>query len=287
MRKLYWINDEINRLDVVKDAQRIAHLAFEVKYGFPMFVYGLFSMAFARQVAVPGIAEVLYRNGKGIILSKTRKRNEDTLVFFGMMFKYIGTDEGRKVIEKVLKLHAPYKITNDLNLYTLATLTTLPTRLGRQFLGRDIYTDKEYNALYHFWKEVGMIMEIKDIPPSSRQFEEWCINYEQSEYTTTKAGIEVTKALAEDFAQVWFPRGMRSLGKQFYYCLFDDHLLETHQIAKPGKTVQRIMSLFVNSYFKIVNIIPDPKDRNLIEVFGKRYGKDFSFKDVGPQPTDN
>ena len=58
----------------------------EVRYGTPLFTHSIFSVAFARQAAVPSIAKVLYRGGKGGIITNTRKRNNDTLIFFGEFY---------------------------------------------------------------------------------------------------------------------------------------------------------------------------------------------------------
>ena len=54
----YWARKRIAALDAEKDAHEIAHLAFEVRYGTPLFTHSIFSVAFARQAAVPSIAKV-------------------------------------------------------------------------------------------------------------------------------------------------------------------------------------------------------------------------------------
>ncbi|MFM2307775.1 MAG: hypothetical protein RLZZ367_2444, partial [Bacteroidota bacterium] len=95
----YWARKRIAALDAEKDAHEISHLAFEVRYGTPLFTHSIFSVAFARQAAVPSIAKVLYRNGKGGIITNTRKRNNDTLIFFGEFYKHGVNPEGRKAIE--------------------------------------------------------------------------------------------------------------------------------------------------------------------------------------------
>lgn len=283
MKSLYWINKEIENLDPVKDAKRIAHLSLEVKYGAKIFLDALFSMAFARQVAVARIAPVLYRDGKGIILSQTRKRNDDTLIFFGLMLKHLGTVEGDKVIDRVNKIHKPYPIPNDLNLYTLSTLSVLPIRVGRQLLGQEIYSEKEKVGIYQFWKEVGLAMGITDIPDGHEQFLEWLLAFEKKEYATTEGGIEVTKALAEDFANTWFPKWLNNFGKQIFYCTFDDHLLAVLKVKKPNIFVRLLFNSAIRLYFMSVKILPDGKEKNLLDLFGKRYGKNLHYSKVGPK----
>jgi len=281
--RLYWIKKELANLDAIADAKRIAHLSLEVKYGNKIFLDTLFSMAFARQVAVTRIAPVLYRDGKGIILSQTRKRNDDTLIFFGLMLKYFGTPEGDKIIQRVVNIHSAYPISNDLNLYTLATLAVLPIRIGRQLLGKEIYIEKEKIGVHQFWKSVGCAMGITDIPEDYEGFLDWAIAFEKNNYSTTEGGITVTQALAENFAKSWFPRPLRGFAKQLFYCTFDAHLLETHKIKPPSMLARFVFMIFVRLYFASVKIIPDGKDKSLLDMFGQRYGDDLHYSRVGPQ----
>ena len=64
----------------------------------------MFSLAFARQVAVPEIAEILFRDGRGLIMRNPRKRNAETLVRFGELFHH-GVDGS--AIERISRAHRP------------------------------------------------------------------------------------------------------------------------------------------------------------------------------------
>lgn len=277
-----WIQKEIDRLDPIKDAHRIAHLVTEVRYGFPLFTYSMFSIAFARQAAVPAIARALHRGGKGAIMTNPAKRNNETLVFFGLLFNHLGTPEGKKVAERIVQIHAPYKIPNDLNLYTLATIVCLPKRVSTRFLGKEMLSEKENIATYYYWKEVGELMGIIDVPDSMEAMLKWMLDYEASEYRYTKAGQEITQMLSWEFSQRWFPKPMQAWGQNLFYALFDDHLRESHQIPKPSKLNQRLVAAQIKVFLKANAWLPDPKDRNFVETFGKDYGSDIDYDLVGP-----
>lgn len=283
MRHPYWARREIAQLDPVADAQRIAHLVFEVRYGSPVFVHPLFALAFSRQVAVPGIARVLYREGKGIILSETAKRNDDTLVFFGLLFRHGDTPEGRKVVERITRIHSRFPIPNDLNLYTLSTLACLPGRVSMQFTGRDLLTPKESEALYRFWVTIGTMMGITDIPKSQPAMLQWMLDYEASTYSSTKDGREVTLALAQEFAQRWFPARLHSFAQRLFFAAFDDRLREVHGINPPTAMEQRLITGAIKGFFRAQQILPDPPEQSLVELFGKRYDGKATPERVGPQ----
>lgn len=266
-----WAREEISRLDPETDWARIAHLSFEVRFGAPIFVHALFSVAFAKQVAVPAIADVLYRNGSGVILSDTAKRNNDTLAWFGLLFKTLGRPGGEDIVRKIMQRHARFTITNDLNLYTLATLVCLPKRVSLQFLGRDVLSDKENHALYRFWTCMGRLMEITDIPADFDSLMRWMIDYELAHFGPSTGGRAVTQALADEFARRWFPGPLVGLGRSIYFALFDPHLLKTHGIAPPGWLFRSLVTVGVRVYFKALNVLPDPPERSLLDFFGKEF----------------
>lgn len=282
MKHPHWARREIDRLDPTRDARRIAHLSFEVRYGAPVFVHPLFAMAFARQVAVPDIADVLYRNGKGIILQQTAKRNDDTLVFFGLLFRHLGTPEGDRIAARIRRIHDRFEISNDLNLYTLASLACLPRRVSVQFAGKELLSPKENAALYQFWVEVAAHLGIRGIPQTPDELLAWMLEYEQSEFQHTPGGRAVTLALAREFAERWFPKPLRPRGERLFFALFDDHLRATHRLDAPTAVETALVKLVVRSFFWWTTIAPDPADRSLVELFGQRYGRSVDPEQVGP-----
>ncbi|MDF2445204.1 MAG: hypothetical protein K0S46_440 [Moraxellaceae bacterium] len=278
-----WARREIARLDPVRDARRIAHLLLEVRYGDPRFVHPMFAIAFSRQVAIPAIARVLYRGGSGIIMSQTAKRNDDTLVFFGLLLRHGNSPEGMKVVERMNRMHARYPIPNELNLYTLSTLACLPQRLGLQFTGRDLFTPHEALALYHFWRQVGEMMNIHDIPASPEAMLQWMLDFEAAEYAPTPDGHEVTLALGREYAARWFPKPLQALGQRIFFAMFDDGLRRTHRIAAPSLAERQLVQAAVRGFVWSRELLPDPAERDLLEMFGQNYGRQPAYDQVGPQ----
>lgn len=283
IRHPHWARREIARLDPIRDCRRIAHLLLEVRYGEPRFIHPMFALAFSRQVAIPAIARVLYRDGRGIIMSQTAKRNDDTLVFFGLLLRHGNSPAGMQVVERMNRMHARYPIPNELNLYTLSTLACLPQRLGRQFTGQDLFSEHESLALYHFWRQVGEMMGIRDIPGSPAAMQQWMLDFEAAEYGHTRDGQEVTLALAREFAQRWFPAPLQEAGLRVFFALFDEPLRATHRVPTARPLERRLVEAAVRGFVRSRQWLPDLADRDLLTMFGQQYGRAPAVEQVGPQ----
>lgn len=280
-RDPWWARKEIARLDPDRDARRILHLSFEVRYGMPLFVYLLFSLAFARQVAIPDIARVLWRNGKGDIVRETRKRNQDTLLFFGQLFRHGDNAEGQRACEQLRRMHARFPIHNDLNLYTLATLSCEPQRLSERLAGRNVFSAAETRATYVFWRRIGELLDITGIPPDEHALRRWMEEYEAAQYLATPEGAGVVQALTADIADLLpLPR---ALGAQVFHAAFDERLRAVHGVTLHSAAARRLVPFAARCYLGApVQWLPDAGERDLISAFGGAYGGDFDLTKVGP-----
>ncbi len=278
----YWARKRIAALEAERDFQEINHLAFEVRYATPIFTHSLFSVAFARHAAVPSIAEVLYRGGKGGIVTNARKRNNDTLLFFGEFFRHGNNEEGRKVAEQLNRIHSHFAITNEQNLYTLATLMCEPLRMSRFLTGKTIFSKKETRALFLFWSMVGDMLLIKDFPTDENAAMIFYENFEQQNFAYTDAGKAVVESLADEFASRWYPTWMKPMGRMVYFALFDDLLLNTFHLPKPPAYITASVRWYLWFYLMVwVRLLPDPSDRSIIDTFKEDY-KDYHISKVGP-----
>lgn len=279
----YWARKRIAELDAEKDFQEINHLAFEVRYATPLFTHSLFSVAFARQAAVPSIAEVLYRGGKGGIITHARKRNNDTLLFFGEFFRHGNNEEGQKVAEQLNRIHAHFPINNEQNLYTLATLMCEPIRMSKFLTGKNLFNPKETRSVFLFWKMVGEMLLIKDFPLDENEALKFYENFEQQNFAYSDAGKAVVESLANEFAARWYPKWMKQWGRNVYLALFDDLLLNTFRLPKPPAFITYSVRAYLWFYLMVwVRLLPDPDDRSIIDAFKEEY-KEYHIRKVGPK----
>ncbi len=280
-KRYFWARNRLKTLQSGKDTKEIIHLLLEVRYGSPILQHTSFSITFAQQAAIPSIARMLYRNGKGQIFINPTKRVNDTWIYFGELFHHFDDDTGKKVIRQINMAHQHFPIPNHLNLYTLATMICIPQRMGIEFSGTDVLSKDQFKAIFLFWKRIGELMGIKDIPRDEYALLDWCKNYEKENYEFTAAGQKVTMALANEFSRRWFPLFLQGLGQQVFYCLLNDELMATHQIPKPNSFLAWMVRLFLLIQIRIViPILPDPKDRRIKDFFGKEYPY-INIQDIG------
>jgi hypothetical protein len=269
MRDLFWARKELATLDPVRDARRYAQITFETRFGQPMFIHALFSAAFAFNMGDPKIAAVLYRDGSGTIIKHTRQRNFDTLVFFGLIYQHGDDAEGQKIIAKMSNIHKHFKISNDLFLYTLSTLACLPRRISDRFAGEHGLTKDELESQFQLWRRVGELMGIKEIPASQDAFLAWMIDYERRHFSPTPAATMVIAALAQEWAEYWYPKPLQAWGEGLFYALIDPELRAQLNLREPSEAQTLAAKVAVRSFIRGVRLLPDPKERSLVKQFGK------------------
>ena len=282
-RQPYWARRRIASLDAERDYVEINHLAFEVRYASPVFTHALFSIAFARQAAIPSIARTLYRDGKGASITATRKRSNDTLLFFGEFFKHGNSERGKQIADQLNRIHSRFAISNEDNLYTLATLMCEPMRMSVFLTGRNIFQPKEIRALYLFWYMIAEMLHISDIPADQDQMFEYYEQHSREYFAYTYDGRQVVESLADEFAERWYPPSMKAFGRQVYFSLFDDHLLETFRIKRPSLFHRALVRGHLWFYLRIwVRIKPDHADRSIIDIFSRDY-EQYEISKAGPR----
>lgn len=279
----YWARRRIAQLDAEKDFKEINHLAFEVRYATPVFTHALFLVAFARQAAVPSIARILYRGGQGSSVTAARKRSNDTLLFFGEFYIHGDDEKGRQVADQLNRIHSRFPITNEENLYTLATLMCEPLRMSRFLTGKVIFTPKERRSIYLFWRMIAGMLHITDIPEDEDLMMAFYEEYAQRHFAYTDDGRHVVDSLADEFAERWYPRWMKRYGRQIFFSLFDPQLMETFRLPAPGwfqlVSVRAYLWFFLRVW---APLMPDPADRSIISTFSRDY-KQYDISKVGPK----
>jgi len=269
MRDLFWARKELATLDPVRDARRYAQITFETRFGQPMFIHALFSAAFAFNMGDPKIAAVLYRDGSGTIIKHTRQRNFETLVFFGLIYQHGDDAEGQKIIAKISNIHKHFNISNDLFLYTLSTLACLPRRISERFAGEHGLNKDELESQFQLWRRVGELMGIKDIPTSQDTFLAWMIDYEDRHFSPTPASTLVIAALAQEWAEYWYPKPLQAWGEGLFYAFIDPELRTRLNLREPSPAQNLAVEIAAKSFFRGVRLLPDPAERSWSTRFSK------------------
>jgi hypothetical protein len=267
----YAIRRRIAALDPVEDNEEAARLTFEVLYGDPIAIHASYLIGFSRQVAVPGIARVIYRGGGGENLRDVARRTDDSLTLFGAFFRWgHSSPQGRAAIARMEQIHKRFAITDEQKLYTLATLIFEGERIGRQ-LGFNPFTANQREASWRFWRGVAEQMPLGGLPPTAEELWRWMLEYEREHWRYTDDGRHVVDKFFEDWTTRWFPRPARGLGRQTLLALMDEDLRAVLHLEDPSRHVQWLLRASARAYLPLTMIRPLPTDRSWMDHFARRF----------------
>ncbi|MEK8073080.1 oxygenase MpaB family protein [Rhodococcoides navarretei] len=267
------VRQQIRALDPTEDADEIARLSVVTLNGKNRLVYALFTVAFIKQVAVPGMARILYRRGTGDIVRQTLERNDDTIVFFGQLLDHgPNSPTGREWIERLNRIHANFPIRNKDSLYTLSTLALDPHDLTLA-LGHSPFGPAELQAQWLFWREVAVRQHLEDIPETRAEMSAWAEQYERAEYAGSDEGRHITAALVRAFGQRCLPAPLRRWDARIIAVFCPPRLREIHSLPSPGPLVRVVARGALGAYVRTLPVQLVPVNRSLAVDFGdRRYG---------------
>ncbi|OZC95458.1 hypothetical protein CH275_27195 [Rhodococcus sp. 06-235-1A] len=273
------IGRRIEELDPVSGNEEATHLSLEVRYGDAVFAHAAYTVAFARQVAIPSIARILYRTGTGDMMHDVRRRNDDTLLFFGEILHHgHSSAHGRSVIDRMEQIHSRFGITDDDKLYTLGSLAFEPDRIV-EHLGVNVFTDNERESRFHFWRQVGEFMGL-DVPAARSQFLHWTLQYE-SRYAYTEGARAVVDQLFADWQDRWFPGPTKRIAAGVLLAVFTDDLREVHRLPMPSAAHRRAVPPAIAAYLKVQGMRPHRPHRSWSDHFGTRHPMPLDVPTLG------
>ena len=166
---------EIRRLDPVADHSRIVYL--DTCFEFPWDTTRSLELALFRTFAVPSVAAVLDSSGE--FGRAAQKRYDDTdLILSTIVEAGYDSDEGKRAIRQMNRIHGRFEISNEDFLYVLSSFVFEPIRWNARFGWRPLI-ETEKLATFEFWREVGRRMAIKEIPESYAELERFNEEYER------------------------------------------------------------------------------------------------------------
>jgi hypothetical protein len=167
--------EEIRRLDPVKDHERIVFLS--TCFDFPFDTTRALEFALFRTFAVPSVSSLLDRTGE--FAQRAQKRYDDTDILVSELMEYgYSSPRGQAAVRRINQLHGPFNISNDDFQYVLSTFIYEPIRWNARY-GWRLMCEQERLAMFHFWREVGRLMNIRGVPDDCDAFERFNVEYER------------------------------------------------------------------------------------------------------------
>jgi hypothetical protein len=186
----YARRDALSRLDPDTDYEEIYRQLGTLE--FPWDFYQALSFALFRTYAVPTIGQLLDRTGE--FAARAQKRYDDTVLILDAILEY-GFDHptGRAAIRRMNQMHGSYPIGNDDLRYVLAAFVVVPVRWLRDYGWRAL-TDVELRACVAYYRRLGQLMGIRDIPADLAGFERLLDDYEAAHFERNDSSRTIADA---------------------------------------------------------------------------------------------
>jgi hypothetical protein len=274
--------DEIRTLDPVRDAQRVVFI--DACLEFPWDTQRSLELAFYRTYAVPAIAELLASTGE--FTERAQKRYDDTQILVSAFCERgYQTGPGRRAIKRMNRIHGRFAIANEDFLYVLSTMVFEPIRWNARFGWRPLI-ETERLATFYFWREVGKLMGMSDIPADYESFERFNVEFERDRFAYTDAGNRVGAATRDMFIG-WFQGLPKSLGRPFVHALLDEPLLDALGFPHPARAVRAAATASLHARSLAVRFFPERRQPRLrTEERHRTYPEHVEIEQLGPPPAD-
>ncbi|CAG8720245.1 10180_t:CDS:2, partial [Dentiscutata erythropus] len=201
--------------------------AFEItdvtsKLEHPLLSLKSLEFAFFRVLGIPSISKIIGSTGE--MVYRCGKRYDDTdLIIREFCENPLDSERAETAIKRMNFIHKFYPIENKDMLYTLSLFICEPPKWINEFGWRKL-TNIETEAIYEYWKEIGIRMSIKEIPPTyddmvkfKEDFEVKYMMYNKSNPTAAEGTIRLF------LSQV--PLFLQPFARKVIYSLLDDHFL--------------------------------------------------------------
>lgn len=270
---------EIETLDPVRDHERIVHLT--TCYDFPFDTTRALEFALFRTYCVPSISALLARTGE--FEARPQKRYDDTDIIVSEILEFGHSSErGRAAIARMNEIHGRFAIANEDFLYVLSTFVFEPMRWIDRFGWRPLH-EKEREAMFRFWREVGLAMKISDIPESRDAFEGFNRAYEHDNFRFKETNRRIGEATVSLFTS-WFPAVLAPLVRRAIYAMLDDRLIEAFGFPKPSPVLRRAVPGLVRLRGRLAGWLPSRRvPRMRSDMARPTYPQGYRIETIGPE----
>ncbi|MDT4962743.1 MAG: hypothetical protein QOF87_2390 [Pseudonocardiales bacterium] len=228
----YARRDALSRRDPDTDYHEIYRQLATLE--FPWDIYQALTFALFRTYAVPSIGQLLHRTGE--FTARVQKRYDDTVLILDAVLEH-GFDHptGRAAIRRMNQMHGAYPISNDDLRYVLAAFVVVPVRWLRDYGWRGL-SDVELRASVAYYRRLGTLMGIHDIPADLASFERLLDDYEAAHFQRNDSSRKIADAtldlMATFPAQRMLPTSWVRAGAQ---ALMDPQLIDALGYGPPNR----------------------------------------------------
>ncbi|GAB3504734.1 oxygenase MpaB family protein [Spirosoma knui] len=222
------VQQELKRLDPVRDNQRIVHLL--TAYEFPFDITRALELALFHTYASPRVSGLLAQTGE--FERHGQKRYDDTSrLIAAFMEAGYDSDIGQRAITHMNYIHGHYRIANEDYLFVLSTFIFYPITWVNRYGWRTLSSAEEL-ALFYFFCEVGKRMHLVDIPPTLAELRAFTDAYEARHFRYTDSNRRIADATVQ-IVKGWFPTVLHPFVRPAVAGMIDEKLALAFGYKRP------------------------------------------------------
>jgi hypothetical protein len=220
---------EIRKLDPYADHQRIYRLSSG--FEFPWDYRRSLELALFRTYCVPSVSGLLSTTGK--FATAAQRRYDDTALLMAELAEH-GYDSarGREALRVINRGHARYPIGNDDMRYVLSTFVFEPIDWIARYGWRAL-SHHEKRAAFHFYREVGARMGIRDVPEDYHDLRQFKSDYERDHFRFAASNAEIGEYTVRLMCS-WYPAPLRPVVRAGLMSLLDDRTRAMFGRSRPA-----------------------------------------------------
>jgi len=253
------------------------HHAFDEAFGWE--VHRALELAIFHTFAAPAISEVLDHTGE--FGRRGQKRLDDTVA----LMREIGIDgpaspRGRAAIRRMNLIHRPYRIPNDDLVYVLALFVVIPVRWIGRYGWRDL-TAAEVHAAVRYYRTVGRLMGIRQMPETYPGFADYLDAYERDHHSFTEAN----QRLAVSFIGVigaWAPRPVRPLARLCVTAALGPALRRALGLPEPSGLIRTGVHAALRFRAALIRLVPLLRHTRRNPRRLRSYPHGYTLAELGP-----
>ncbi len=192
-------------------------------------------LALFHTFAIPAISGLLDRTGK--FADHGQQRYDDTVALLREVAKDgPASPRGHAAIRRINQAHRPFGIANRDYLYVLTTFVVVPVRWVSRYGWRNL-TETEVRAAVSYYRELGRLMGIRQVPQTYAGFARYFDDYERDHRCLTEANHRLALAMIATM-EAWFPRVFRPLARQCIIAAFGTSLRTALGLPRPWRAAR-------------------------------------------------
>jgi len=205
------------------------------------------SFALFRTYGIPSIAHLLVQTNQLAQLDTAGRRAEDTVVLLSeCLLHKLDSYRARMSLSRINYLHGLYgnRISNDDMLYTLSLFILEPIRWIKKYEWRSLSSIEE-QARFFYFQELGIRMNIKNIPSTLIEIEQWANDYEIKNMIYSKDS-EICGEVTLGLMLAQYPKCMQSFIRKALLSLVDERLRLSMGFEKAPNWIKWLTILLFN-----------------------------------------